>query len=197
MYSKLKAEIEKDIPVSPELWCKLQEFGKHRIIKKNQYVLKTGEICQHGYYLNKGSLIQTYLHENGKEIVLGFYLDQEYAFVSSVNSYFTQHESTFELKAIEDCELIEYSKAQIEAMASSHPEFCSFYHRITASGLHNLYMFSAMRLSLSAEEFLQFLYSKHPIYLNTIPDKYIAQFMGVSKEWLSKLKKKIFKSGIA
>lgn len=55
-------------------------------------------------------------------------------------------------------------------------------------------MFSALRLSLNAEEFLIFLYNQHPVYMRRIPDKYIAQFMGVSKEWLSKLKKKIFKT---
>jgi CRP/FNR family transcriptional regulator, anaerobic regulatory protein len=180
--------------MSPELWAQLQEFAKIRHLKKNEYLLKAGQICQHGYFINSGSLVQTFLNQNGKEIVHGFYINDTYSFVSSVPSYFSEQGSDFEIKALENCEIIEFSKSQLEYLANKYQEFALFYHKITATGFQNLYMFSAMRLSLNAEDFLKFLYDQHPIYMQRIPDKYIAEFMGISKEWLSKLKKKIFKT---
>lgn len=192
MFSKFKLAVEKDIIIRPELWAQLQEFGKIRHLKKNEYLLKAGEVCQFGYFINSGSLIKTFLNQNGKEIVQGFYIDKDYAFLSEVTSYFSKEPSDFQIKAIENCELIEFSESQLEYLANNFQEFALFYHKITARSYQDLYMFSAMRLSLSAEEFLVFLYNQHPIYMQRIPDKYIAQFMGVSKEWLSKLKKKIF-----
>lgn len=197
MFSKLKKAIDKDIKMSPELWTHLQEYGAIRLLKKNEYLLKTGQVCQHGYFINNGSLVQTFINQNGKEIVQGFYLDDTYAFLSSVTSYFSEEGSDFEIKALENCELLEFSKPQLEFLSNTYPEFAIFYHKITATGFQNLYMFSAMRLSLNAEEFLKFLYQNHPIYIQRIADKYIAQFMGVSKEWLSKLKKKMLKNQIS
>lgn len=192
MFSKFKLAFEKDIKLNPLLWTQLQEFGKIRHLRKNEYLLEAGQVCRHGYFINSGSLIKTFLNQNGKEIVQGFYIDEDYAFLSEVTSYFSKQPSDFEIKAIENCELIEFSESQLQYLIDNFQEFAIFFHKITAKSYQNLYMFSAMRLSLSAEEFLVFLYHEHPIYIQRIPDKYIAQFMGVSKEWLSKLKKKIF-----
>ncbi|NOQ26762.1 MAG: cyclic nucleotide-binding domain-containing protein [Bacteroidales bacterium] len=193
MFSKFKLAIDKDIKISPELWTQLQEFGRIRYLKKNEYLLQAGQVCKHGYFINSGSLIKTFLNQNGKEIVQGFYIDKDYAFLSEVTSYFSKKPSDFQIKAIENCELIEFSESQLKFLADNFQEFALFYHKITAKSYQNLYMFSAMRLSLNAEDFLIFLYNQHPIYMQRIPDKYIAQFMGISKEWLSKLKKKVFK----
>lgn len=197
MFSKFEIALNKDIKISPELWIQLQEFGKIKYLKKNEYLLKAGQICQHGYFINSGSLVQTFLNQNGKEIVQGFYIDEVYAFLSSVSSYFTEESSDFQIKAIENCEIIEFSKTQLEYLTTNFQDFALIFHKITARSYQNLYMFSAMRLSLNAEDFLLFLYNKHPIYIRRIPDKYIAQFMGVSKEWLSKLKKKVLKTNFS
>ena len=194
MFSKFKHTIDNSIKVSPELWTHIQEFGTIRQLKKNDYLLRAGQVCHHGYFINKGSLVKTFLNPNGKEVVQGFFIDKEYSFVSEVISYFSKKESDFQIKAIEACEIIEFSNHQLDYLMANYPEFAIFFHKITANSYQNLYMFSAMRLSLNAEEFLRFLYKNHPTYMLRIPDKYIAQFMGVSKEWLSKLKRKILKS---
>jgi CRP-like cAMP-binding protein len=194
MFSKFKNTLDKDVKLNPELWNLVQEFGKIRYLKKNEYLLKAGQVCQHGYYVNTGSLVQTFINQNGKEIVQGFYIDEVYAFLSSVTSYFSEESSDFQIKAIENCEIIEFSKIQLDYLTTNFQEFALIFHKITARSFQNLYMFSAMRLSLNAEDFLIFLYNQHPIYMKRIPDKYIAQFMGVSKEWLSKLKKKVLKT---
>jgi CRP-like cAMP-binding protein len=193
MFTKFRQAVEKEIKITPELWAQVEAFGTLKKLKKNEYLLKAGEVCQHGYFINKGSLVQTFLNQNGKEVVQGFYIDDVYAFLSSVTSYFSEQESDCQIKALEECELIAYSKAQLEYLAAHYQDFAIFYHKITARAFQNLYMFSAMRLSLNAEEFLIFLYNQHPVYMQRIPDKYIAQFMGVSKEWLSKLKKRVAK----
>lgn len=179
--------------MSPQLWKQLQEYGTLRVLDKNEYLLKAGEVCNHGYFINSGSLVQTYLSPNGKEVVQGFYIENTYAFLSSVTSYFSEKRSEFEIKALEHCELIEFSREQLEQLSTEHHEFAVFYHKITAKAFQILYQFSAMRIALTAEEFLIFLYERFPLCLQRIPDKYIAQFMGISKEWLSKLKKKVLK----
>jgi CRP-like cAMP-binding protein len=194
MFDLLEKHIRSEIALDPELWKQLQETGVEINIKKNEYLLKQGDVCRYGYFLNKGSLIQLFQHENGKEIVLGFYVSQVYSFLSSPQSYFSGTGSVFEIKALEDCSLLAFRKEDLESMAENFPEFRMFYHKITANALHNTYMFSAMRLSLSAEDFFIYLMKNHPAFLQRIPDKYIARFIGVSDEWLCKVKKRIIKN---
>ncbi len=192
LFANFELAVDQYITKSPELWTQLLEFGEIRHLKKNEYLLEAGQVCQHGYFINSGCLIKTFLNQNGNEIVMGFYIDKDYAFLTEVTSYLSMQPSYFQIKAIEDCELLVFSESQLNYLIDNFQQFASFYHKITASSFQNLYMFSAMRLSLSAEEFLLFLYNEHPIYMQRVPDKFIAQFMGVSKEWFSKLKKKIF-----
>lgn len=193
MYDQLKASIQKDIMLNPELWNELKKRSIVINLRKNEFLIKQDEICQHGYFLNKGSLIQSFQNENGKEVVLGFYIEHVYSFISSPNSYFNNIGSTFEIKALEDCILISFHKRDLEFLSREFPEFGIFYHKITATALHNMYIYTSMRLSLSAEEFFIFLKNNYPAYLQRIPDKYVARFIGVSKEWYSKLKNKIIK----
>ena len=194
MFTKFKLALDQETQLSPELWAQLQEFGKIRQVKKNEYLLKVGHICQYGYFISSGSVVKTFLNQNGKEIVQGFYIDEVYAFLSEVISYFSDSSSDFQIKALENCEVIEFTKSQLDYLIDNYQEFAILFHKITARSYQNFYMFSAMRLSLSAEEFLIFLYNNHPVYMRRIPDKYIAEFMGISKEWLSKLKKKVLEN---
>lgn len=194
MFSKFKSTLDSTIRMSPELWSHIQEYGTIRQLKKNDYLLRAGQVCHHGYFINKGCLVKTFLNSNGKEVVQGFFIDEDYSFVSEVVSYFSKKESDFQIKAIEPCEVIEFSNHQLDYLIDNYQEFALFFHKITSNSYQNLYMLSAMRLSLNSGDFLRFIYNNHPTYIQRIPDKYIAQFMGVSKEWLSKLKKKILKN---
>ena len=186
--------MKKDMSINQELWTQVQQFGKIRHLKKNEYLLKAGQVCQHGYVINSGSLVKTFLNQNGKEIIQGFYLDEVYSYLSEVNSYFSEKSSAFQIKAIENCEIIEFSKSQLKYLLDNFQEFTLGFYNLIEKNFYNLYMLSAMRLSLNAEEFLIFLYNQNPIYMKRIPDKYIAEFMGVSKERLSELKKKVLKT---
>jgi len=192
MFQQLDTIIKREITAPEEFWEDLHEAAEHLVLRKNDFLLRQGEVCRHGYFLNRGSLIQLFQNENGKEIVLGFYIDHFYRFLSSPNSYFYHTGALFEIKALEECELLAFSREHLEYLSNKYSAFSLFYHKITANALHNLYLYSALRLSLNAEDFFTYLMANQPDIIRRIPDKYIARFIGVSDEWLCKLKKKVF-----
>ena len=49
-----------------------------------------------------------------------------------------------------------------------------------------------IRQSCTAEEFIKYLYNHYMWIMQRVPDKYIAQYMGISNAWYCKLKKRIF-----
>ncbi|MCU4165138.1 Crp/Fnr family transcriptional regulator [Carboxylicivirga caseinilyticus] len=191
MFEQLEKIIKKEVSFSADFWEELKNCAENIYIKKNEHLIHQGEVCRYGYFLNRGSLIHYFQSENGKETVLSFYVDHYYQFLSSPLSYFNEIGSTFEIKALEDCKLIAFHKDNLEKLSQKYPDFAVFYHKITATALHNMYLYTAMRLSLSAEDFLIYLMKNMSAIFERIPDKYIAQFVGVSGEWLCKVKKKI------
>lgn len=159
-------------------------------VRKGDYLLRTGEFCHHAYFINKGVYINQFINERGREIVVGFSTDNFYPFLSAIG-YVTEAPSDFEIKAIEDGELLSISRSNIEKMSENYPLFAVYYQRAMMSIISKLYILSAIRQSCTSEEFLDYLYTHHISFINRIPDKYIARFMGISTSWYCKLKKRV------
>lgn len=113
-----------------------------------------------------------------------------YPFVSTIG-YFTQVPSEFEVKAIEDGELLCFSRTDIERLSLGYPAFATCYQNVMLMIISKLYSMFAVRQTCKAEEFLKYLYTNHQWIVSRVPDKYIAQYMGVSDSWYCKLKKRI------
>ena len=190
-FSILKLEMSKVITLEDELWQQLVSRGELVRLKKGEHLLLAGQVCKYGYYVNTGSFVHTFIGNDGKESVVGFSIDDRNRFLSSAKSYYSETSSSFEIKALENSEIIRFSKQDLEMLAHTYISFASFYHSIVSNSLLNMYMFNAMRLSLSSEEFIKYLYREYPVYLQRIPDKYLSRYMGVSNEWFCKLKKRI------
>lgn len=194
MYELLKQHISKEISVSAELGRELEKKGTIIQVNKGENLLSAGQVCNWGYFINRGSFMHLYANADGKESIIGFAIDKVYGFCSSPESYFTHQPSAFSIRALEDSVVIRYSRTDMDEMSAVFPEFNKFFHKIIADGFLSLYKFSTLRLSLTSKEFLSYLYKEQPIFLQRIPDKYIALFMGISKEWLCKLKTQLLRS---
>lgn len=171
----------------------LDELESHaRIIsvKKGDYLLRTGELCQDAYFINKGLFINLYVNANGNECVTGFAADNMFPFLSAIG-YFTKQPSEFEIKAIEGGELLCFSRSHIESLSFRYPLFALYYQKIMMTIIYKLDVLLAVRLSSTAEEFIQFLYTNYAWMISRVPDKYIARYMGISNAWYCKLKKRI------
>jgi CRP-like cAMP-binding protein len=163
-------------------------------VQKGDYLLRAGQVCSEGYFINKGLFLHLFINDQGNESVMGFSVDNFYPFLSSI-SYFTQTPSDFEILAMEDAELICISRTQIEMLSSRYPLFATFYQRVMMMVISKIYTMYAARQSHTAEGFMESLYNEYIWIVNRVPDKYIARFMGISNAWYCKLKKRLFDSG--
>ena len=55
--------------------------------------------------------------------------------------------------------------------------------------IFKFYSMFAVRQTSSTEEFLRYLYTRHRWIVDRVPDKYIAQYMGITNSWYCKLKR--------
>lgn len=189
-FDRLLADIPPELSRSPVFVKELESCTRLVTVRKGDYLLRTGEVCQDAYFINRGVFINLYINEKGDESVTGFSSDTMYPFLSAIG-YFTKAPSEFEIKAIEDGELLCFSRHHIEALSRRYPLFASYYQNVMLTIISKLYMMFAVRQSCTAEEFLRYLYNHALWIINRIPDKYIARYMGVSQSWYCKLKKRI------
>lgn len=189
-FDRLLADIPPELSHSEVFVKELESCTRLVTVRKGDYLLRTGEVCQDAYFINRGVFINLYINEKGDESVTGFSSDTMYPFLSAIG-YFTKAPSEFEIKAIEDGELLCFSRHHIEALSRRYPLFASYYQNVMLTIISKLYMMFAVRQSCTAEEFLRYLYNHALWIINRIPDKYIARYMGVSQSWYCKLKKRI------
>lgn len=189
-FARLLADIPEALARDEIFVKELQGCTRLVTVRKGDYLLRTGELCQDAYFINKGLFINQYISEKGNETVTGFSSDTVYPFLSAIG-YFTKAPSDFEIKAIEDGELLCFSRHHIEALSLRYPLFASYYQNVMLTIISKLYTMFAVRQSLTAEEFLAYLYKEYMWIINRVPDKYIAQYMGISNSWYCKLKKRI------
>ena len=188
--AKLLADLPESLARDEVFVGELSNITKVTAVDKGDYLLRTGEICQDAYFINKGLFINLYVNENGNECVTGFAADNMFPFLSAIG-YFTKQPSEFEIKALEAGELLCFSRSHIEDLSFRYPLFASYYQNVMLTIIYKLDVLLAVRLSSTAEEFIQFLYANYAWMINRVPDKYIARYMGISNAWYCKLKKKI------
>ena len=192
-FGKFYDHLDGALLANQEFVDEFKSYARIISVQKGDYLLRVGEVCTEGYFINKGLFLHLFINDQGNESVMGFSVDNLYPFLSSI-SYFTQSPSEFEILAMEDCELICISRNQIDALSAKYPLFASFYLRVMMMVISKIYTLYAARQSHTAEGFMKYLYNEYSWIVNRVPDKYIAHFMGISNAWYCKLKKRMFDS---
>ena len=162
-----------------------------RRVKSNSILLMPGNTCTHVYFVVSGGFVCRYFNEN-LEIpkTINFYLDDLHPFMACVDSYFSQQPSACELRAVRDSVVLSMSKKNLDAMMQSNPVLQGFYDSLVIQALVEENELKLKIISHNAEQLYQYLLDELPAVIQKVPSKYIAEFMGISAEWLSKVKRR-------
>lgn len=160
-----------------------------RVLKRNDVLIEPGDICTTGYLIIGGGLIMSHLNPyNGEEKVVNFFLPSVQPFCTVWDSFFTGDRTSCKLFAFTTTVVCSLDKSVLESKISTDEKLRNYY----LTKLNETLVFeNNLRIKLitsTSEQFYQFLLAEHPQIIKKIPTKYIAEFMGISREWLSKIK---------
>ena len=168
---------------------KIISKGKLLHIKSQTLLVQPGTICDKIYFVLKGGFVVRYINKELEiEKTINFYLEDFHPFMSCVDSYFSETKTHCELRAITNSEVMEFHKKDIDAIMLEDIEFFKFYHLMVTQALQEENDFKLKIISYSSERLYSYLIKHCPEVIRKVPSKYIAEFMGISPEWLSKLK---------
>lgn len=189
MTTELKIFISKYISLSPDELEEIAGKFKSRSIKKNEYLLREGQTCRDLVFVQKGSLRLYYLKDD-IEVSVWFAFEQSSAI--EIYSFISENPSNYFLQAIEDSEILYLSKTGLNKLYQQHPKMQEMMRNFWEDViLHLINRFTSLQKD-SAEKRYRDLLTK-PGYLQAIPQKYLASFIGVTPTSLSRIRKKIVK----
>lgn len=166
----------------------LSHFRREYIPRKF-FFLKAGQIAKYKAYINKGSVRNFTTDEKGGEHIL--YFSFEDWWVGDLESFYNQQPATINVQAMEDCEILCLPKADFERLGVQIPKLKQLFDEKEKRSLFSHIQRLQEVKSLSAEERYLSLINKHPEIFQRIPLQYIAMYLDIEPQSLSRLRKRL------
>ncbi|MEM9001668.1 MAG: Crp/Fnr family transcriptional regulator [Bacteroidota bacterium] len=190
MIDILKTKLERHIEVDDELWQEMQQNTTSLFVKKKDILIDYGSIDRNVYAIASGSFEVALVSTNGNRQVVWFFLDNFSNSAVCMDSHFLNEPTKYEIKAMEDSLVYVFKKSDIDAWLIKYPNFNLFFRSDVLEKFINMNEIRNHMVSHTPYEFLKYLRENYPIILEKTPRKNLAQFMGITPEWLSKITKK-------
>lgn len=167
----------------------ITEKFKHKSIRKNQFLFRQGDVCKDLIFVQKGCLRLYYL-KDGVETSVWFAFEHSSAI--EIYSFISETPSGYFLQAIEDTEVVYLSKSELHKLYQAQPNMQEVMRKFWEDVILNLIdRFTALQRDSAEKRYLDLL--GKPAYLETIPQKYLASFLGITPTSLSRIRKQITK----
>jgi CRP-like cAMP-binding protein len=160
-----------------------------RKLLKGQYFLQQGDICKFSGFVISGCTKTFYVDDEGQEHVLMFSVEDWWT--SDMGSYITQKPTDFNVQCLEKTVLIQFSYEQQEEMLRRIPKLERFFRIIVERAFVASQKRVVRNLSLSAKDRYLFFRNEYPKIEQRIPQYLIASYLGITKEFLSKIKSQL------
>lgn len=150
-----------------------------RRIDKGEKVLDRGQVCQEISFINEGSFIQYYRDEEINEVVENLFVKGDW--LLSRSSFTSQKPSRSQIEAFEDSQIVTISIHDLHHLIGRQPSFF-------AMGKILEVIHPNADPKRSPDEKYQLLLDERPEIVQTFPLKYIASYLGMTAETLSRVR---------
>jgi CRP/FNR family transcriptional regulator len=169
--------------------CSLFEpFLKTKKLTAKDYFLTEGKICQEIGFINTGCL-RTYYLSDGKEINTHFAFENE--FITNYDSFLQNKPSRYFIQALENAEIVTFNLTALENAYNQSKNWERFGRMIAEQSFKLTTQRVESFLFLDGEQRYLDLFKNQPHILDRIPLYHIASYLGLERESLSRLRKKV------
>lgn len=167
-----------------------QKSFAHRI-RKNEMLVTPGDVCSHIYFVRKG-ILRGYVKDGIKDITT--WITGEGEFVSAIASFQMQQPSSENVQAIEDCELTGLHYDDLQYLYENFPEANIVGRKVLEKYYRDAEERAFIaRLTEATSKYKHFIATKSQL-LNRVPLKFVASYLGMTLETLSRIRSKLSQS---
>ncbi len=178
---------KKNIFLNEEEQSFLQTLFRHKKYRKNQYILQQGDIARYESFIIKGLTRTYFVDDKGQEHII--YFSPEDYWVGDLYSHYSDKPSCFNIDCIEETEVLQITKQDIERLCLEVPKMNIFYRHLYRSCIiaHENRTTSVLSKS-TMERYMEFI-EKYPQLEQRVPNHQIASYLGITPQSLSRLRK--------
>jgi CRP-like cAMP-binding protein len=188
MFELLYKKLSEKISLTADEFENCKDHFLPKKLRKRQYLLQEGAICKYQAFVVKGILRSYTVDEKGAEHVLQF--ASEGWWIADLSSYITGEPSLFDIDALEDAELLLLSKPSWDQLLQTLPKFEHYFRILIQNNLIATQKRLMQSLTETAEEKYEKFMQTYPACIQRVPQHMIASYIGISRETLSRLRKK-------
>lgn len=156
-------------------------------LKRKEFILQAGNICLHYTFVVEGCLKMYSIDNAGKEHNLQFAAENDW--MADISSFYSDKPSKLFIETLEPARVLSIAKDDLVFLYKHHPKFVRYFKVIFENKFVELQNRVLQNISSTAEErYLTFL-EQYPNLSNRIPSTQIASYLGITPEFLSKVRK--------
>ena len=185
----LISSLQQYIPLSDQDQQLIIACLRERKVRKGQYLVHEGAVSRCTNFVNEGSVRTYFIDLNGQEHIVQFAIEGWW--ISDLNSFILQVPATFNVQAIEDSVILELPFESLELLYEQIPKLERYFRIVTQRAFVAFQQRVVQNISMTAEERYLAFQQKYPKIELRIPQRLVASYLGISAEFLSKIKKRL------
>lgn len=187
-FARVKEYIYRFVDFNEQDLAQFRGMLSKKYLPKGRFLLEAGEVCSHVAFINKGHF-RSFSMVQDDEVTYNFFFDGN--FITDYPSFLSRQPSTETHQALEDAELLmlEYNDMQ-RGYNNSHM-WERFGRLIAEFIIVGIAQRNRSLLFMSPEERYLDLMKTRPKVIANIPQQYIATYLGIQPESLSRIRKRL------
>jgi CRP-like cAMP-binding protein len=160
-----------------------------KVYNKNEIIFTEGNVSDEIYFVTKGC-VRLFYNVDGTDKTAFFYTEGQ--FICAGESYTFNIPASENYQAVEQTEIFVFTKSKIDVLLKEIPKLEIIARIATENELITCQKVIASFVTKSAEErYIDLLETQGELF-HRVPQQYIASFLGVSPETLSRIKTRVF-----
>lgn len=185
---KIRTYLEQTVAINEKDWLLFSSKLVHRNFKKKEKLILKGVQENYISFIESG-IARFLIPEEEKEITFGFCFEKE--FISAYDSFLTRTPSLYHIEALTDMSIWSISYSDLQEIYNK----TSVGNIIGRLSVERLFLIKSKReqslLNETAKQRYLNLFTERPNLIKEIPLKYIASYIGVTAQALSRIRNAI------
>jgi CRP-like cAMP-binding protein len=189
MYTHLDKSVREKVTLSSAEMELIHHHFIPKKIRKRQYLLNAGDVCQYLAFVEKGLLRLFSIDDKAHEHVIQFAMEGWWA--TDMASFLSGDDAQYNIEALEDSELLLLSKASLDELMEKFPKMEHYFRLLMQNNIVAYQRRLTSSHSDTAEEKYRKLIKSYPDIINRSPQHDVASYLGITPETLSRIRKQI------
>ena len=189
MEQALLAEIQKVVPLQETDASLILSYFKPVKYKRNEILLQSGMVAKEVFFVVDGLLHQYYIDEAGNERTCDFTFENK--FITDLESFSHKTPSASSIKALKATACMAVTCAGLTQLMQESVAARNYFNIVVEQIARESMKRTKSLLTCSPEQRFAELLDEQPGIFQKVPQRYIAQYLGIAPESLSRIKRRM------